>query len=85
MAEKRTYRPRGAFSPTKFNSQTSRPPCLPSLFGLEDPGFIRFVLLREHMASSPWLSAATDAEEEELPEDEGTAVGLRLALSTMGP
>lgn len=35
----------------------------------EDPGFIRFVLLREHMASSPWLSAATDAEEEELPED----------------
>ena len=35
----------------------------------EDPGFLRFVLLRESVAEGPWLSAATAASFEELPEE----------------
>ena len=35
----------------------------------EDPGFLRFVLLREEVAEGPWLAAATAASFEDLPED----------------
>ncbi|CAJ1425077.1 unnamed protein product [Effrenium voratum] len=35
----------------------------------EDPGFLRFVVLREEAAARPWLAAATEAERRELPED----------------
>lgn len=36
----------------------------------EDPGFLRFVLLREEVAEGPWLAAATAASFEDLPEDQ---------------
>lgn len=35
----------------------------------EDPGFLRFVVLREEVADKAWLAAATAASSEELPED----------------
>jgi len=35
----------------------------------EDPGFLRFVVLREEVADKAWLAAATAASSEELPEE----------------
>lgn len=35
----------------------------------EDPGFLRFVVIREEVADKAWLAAATAASSEELPEE----------------